>query len=148
MTEYTLGFIFSSDYKHVLLIKRGTHAFHSNKHNGLGGKIHIGESPKECMVREIREESDIKTAEDDWQFAGVLTSSEWKVWVFTTSVEKMEFEKKEIPEGIVEWAETKNLPQSIVSNLQWLVPFCVDKLNYPELTSFVVWYTQNYEGKE
>ena len=30
---------------------------HKNKWNGLGGKLIPGESPEECVIREIKEES-------------------------------------------------------------------------------------------
>ena len=141
MTEYTLGFIFSSDYSKILLIKRGVHTFHTGKSNGLGGKILIGESPKECMSRESKEESGVEIREDAWAFAGVMTGPLWKVWVFTTTIsEKLFSSKKELKEGTVDWSSTKELPNTIVSNLEWLIPFCKDKLNHPEITSFVVWY--------
>lgn len=147
MIEYTLAFIFSNDLSNVLLIKRGKHEFHTGKLNGLGGKIYIGESPKACITRESKEEGNVAVPEDAWKFAGVMTSPEWKVWVFTTTIEKQDM-KKETQEGIVDWYPTENVPKDIVSNLQWLIPFSQDKLKHPELTSFVVWYGALSKGEE
>ncbi|HMX95423.1 MAG TPA: NUDIX domain-containing protein, partial [Elusimicrobiota bacterium] len=35
---------------------------HAGKWNGLGGKFLPGESPEECVIREVREESGLKIA--------------------------------------------------------------------------------------
>lgn len=139
MTEYTLGFVFNISLAEVLLITRNKHAFHSHKANGLGGKIIIGESPKECIVREVNEESGIETKEDDWKFMGIINGTSWKVWVFATTTKKQE-QFPTISEGQVSWHNCKNLPNNIVSNLSWIVPFCIDKLSEPSLQSFVAWY--------
>ena len=29
---------------------------HDGKWNGLGGKLHLGETPEECVIREVKEE--------------------------------------------------------------------------------------------
>ena len=36
--------------------------YHEGKWNGLGGKFEPGESPEECAIREIEEESGLKVA--------------------------------------------------------------------------------------
>ena len=44
---------------------------HEGKWNGLGGKFEKGESPEECAIREVREESGIKI--NKLRLKGVLT---------------------------------------------------------------------------
>ena len=34
---------------------------HAGKWNGLGGKLEAGESPEQCVIREVREEAGIET---------------------------------------------------------------------------------------
>ena len=84
---------------------------HQDKWNGLGGKFKPGESPEECVIREIKEESgfDIKKP----VLKGVLTFPEfsagedWYVFVFVAT----EFDGKIIDssEGNLEWIDNEEL---------------------------------------
>jgi 8-oxo-dGTP diphosphatase len=44
---------------------------HQGKWNGLGGKLEAGESPEQCAVREIAEESGLQVM--DLELKGILT---------------------------------------------------------------------------
>lgn len=84
---------------------------HQDKWNGLGGKFNPGESPEECVIREIEEESGfyIKNPE----LKGILTFPEfssgedWYVFVFVVT----EFGGKMIDstEGNLEWIDNDKL---------------------------------------
>ena len=84
---------------------------HENKWNGLGGKLESGESPEECIVREVNEESgyDINNP----VLRGVMTFpkfdmiNDWIVFVYTCS----DFSGKIIDsnEGELEWIKDENL---------------------------------------
>jgi 8-oxo-dGTP pyrophosphatase MutT (NUDIX family) len=54
---YSLGFLFSDNLKHVVLIRKARPAFQKGKLNGVGGKIEPGESHVSAMIREFREET-------------------------------------------------------------------------------------------
>ena len=62
---------------------------HEGKWNGLGGKFEPGESPEDCVLREVREESGLKIK--DPRLKGVLTfpgfahGEDWYVFVFTAA---------------------------------------------------------------
>ncbi len=62
---------------------------HEGKWNGLGGKFEPGESPEECVIREVREESGLRIRSP--RLKGVLTfplfskGEDWYVFVFTAS---------------------------------------------------------------
>jgi len=62
---------------------------HEGKWNGLGGKFEQGESPEDCVKREILEEAGLKIRNP--QLKGVLTfpdfakAEDWYVFVFTAS---------------------------------------------------------------
>ena len=86
---------------------------HKDKWNGLGGKMEPGESPEECAVREIKEESgyDINTLE----FAGHLFFPEfdrqgrdWSVFVFTSS-DFDGIQLKSTSEGELEWIDKDDI---------------------------------------
>lgn len=81
------------------------------KWNGLGGKFDPGESPDECVVREIREESGLTI--NDPRLRGVLTFPEfkpgedWLVFVYTATI----FTGSLIAcaEGDLEWVDDARL---------------------------------------
>ena len=49
----------------------------ADKWIGVGGKFEPGESPEDCMLREVREETGLTVT--DWQYRGLVTfvSDEW-----------------------------------------------------------------------
>jgi 8-oxo-dGTP diphosphatase len=69
----TLGYVFSPDGRHVLLVHRTARAedAHFGKYNGLGGKLEAGEDVVAGLRRELREEADI--ACDTVQLAGTIS---------------------------------------------------------------------------
>lgn len=74
----------------TLMIHRNSREgdFHLGKYNGLGGKFEAGESPEECVIREIKEESGLDITEP--QLKGVITFplfdgvDDWYVFLFVT----------------------------------------------------------------
>lgn len=84
---------------------------HEGKWNGLGGKLEPGESPEECVVREIREEAGLRIKKP--RLKGFLTFPEfakgedWYVFVFTAS----DFTGRLIdsPEGDLRWVPDRDL---------------------------------------
>jgi len=84
---------------------------HEGKWNGLGGKFEPGETPEECAIREIKEESGLDV--DELELKGVLTfpefskNEDWYVFVFTAT--SFSGEMIESPEGHLEWIPNENL---------------------------------------
>ena len=84
---------------------------HQGKWNGLGGKLDPGETPEECVVREVREESGLVI--EDPLLKGVLTfpkfanGEDWYAFVFVAR----RFNGKLIDsnEGILEWIDDELL---------------------------------------
>jgi len=80
---------------------------HQDKWNGLGGKFLPGETPEECVTREILEESGYLIKNP--QLKGILTfpnfnkNEDWYVFVFVAT----QFEGQEIisPEGHLQWID-------------------------------------------
>lgn len=57
MTNYVVGFLFSSSMGQVVLVEKQRPEWQAGKLNGVGGKIEDGESDYEAMAREFREET-------------------------------------------------------------------------------------------
>tara|TARA_Y100000591_G_C21795645_1_gene679184 strand:- start:479 stop:937 length:459 start_codon:yes stop_codon:yes gene_type:complete len=84
---------------------------HKNKWNGLGGKLNSGETPEECVVREIKEESglDIKNP----NLKGILTFpkfdniNDWIVFLYTCN--EYSGELIDCDEGTLKWIKNSEL---------------------------------------
>lgn len=85
---------------------------HEGKWNGLGGKIQDGETPEECAIREIKEESGLTVKNPSLR--GILTFPEfkdnecWYVYVFI--VTEFYGDLIESNEGNLEWIDDDKLP--------------------------------------
>ena len=87
--------------------------YHRGKWNGLGGKFEPGESPEECAVREIKEESGliIKNIE----MKGFITfpmfdgKEDWYVFLFTA--DEYEGELIDSNEGNLDWIPNEKLTE-------------------------------------
>ncbi len=84
---------------------------HKDKWNGLGGKFELGESPEECVIREIYEESGLKITSPKMKgfitfplFDGV---DDWYVFLFVA--EEFTGTLIDSAEGRLEWVPTDKL---------------------------------------
>ena len=92
---------------HTLMVHRIKKAndIHEGKWNGLGGKLEPGETPEECAIREIYEESGLRVR--DPLFKGILTfplfahNEDWYAFVFI--VTQFDGELIDSPEGKLRW---------------------------------------------
>lgn len=84
---------------------------HKGKWNGLGGKLEPGETPEECAIREIREESGLRAVNP--MLKGLLTfpafaaEEDWYTFVFL--VEAFEGELINSAEGELRWIDNDKL---------------------------------------
>ena len=112
----------------TLMVYRNKKAndIHQGKWNGLGGKFEPGETPEECVIREIREESGLSIEKP--KLAGLLMfpnfmGNDWYVFVFTA--DEFTGELIDSPEGNLEWIPDEkirelNLWQSDHIFMPWL----------------------------
>jgi 8-oxo-dGTP diphosphatase len=137
----TLCYVMNKNNKTTLMIHRikKENDYHEGKWNGLGGKFEAGESPEECAVREIKEESGLTVKSP--RMHGFITFpkfdqvDDWYVFIFTAEV----YEGKLIdsPEGKLEWipydkVTELNLWEGDKIFLEWLYQdkFFSAKFNY------------------
>ena len=83
---------------------------HEGKWNGLGGKFETGETPEECVVREVLEESGLSIQQP--KLCGLLMfpefkGNDWYVFVFTAN--DFSGELIDSPEGGLEWISDEKI---------------------------------------
>ncbi len=86
---------------------------HRGKWNGLGGKLKPGETPEECVVREVREECGLLIKNP--LLKGLLTFpafdgfDDWYVFVFVAT--EFEGELTDSEEGDLQWISDSELSE-------------------------------------
>ena len=84
---------------------------HEGKWNGLGGKFHQGESPEDCVIREVKEESGLEI--NNPKLKGFITfpnfskNVDWHVFMFVA--EEFKGDLIESAEGNLEWIKNEDL---------------------------------------
>jgi len=109
----TLCYVIDKNKNSTLMIHRvkKKNDYHRGKWNGLGGKFEPGESPEECAVREIEEESGLIIK--NIAMKGFITfpmfdsKEDWYVFLFTAN----EYEGELIGsnEGNLDWIPNEKL---------------------------------------
>ncbi|PJE64304.1 MAG: hypothetical protein COU90_02535 [Candidatus Ryanbacteria bacterium CG10_big_fil_rev_8_21_14_0_10_43_42] len=140
MKSYTLGFVFNTDLSKVLLMEKQHPDWQRGKYNGIGGKIEEGEESRACIVREIEEESGLSTEEADWIYIGVLKAEEYVVDVYALVYMGARTDAVTTTDERVEWFSTVSLPDKVIPNLRWMVPFALDKITNKEVRHFMAEY--------
>lgn len=82
------------------------HDVNKDKWIGVGGHFEAGESPEECVLREVKEETGLTLL--SWQFRGVITfSSEgWEdEYICLFTADRFSGELTACDEGVLEWVD-------------------------------------------
>ncbi len=107
----TLCYVMHNDKTLMLYRNKKENDYHEGKWNGLGGKLENGETPEECAIREVYEESGLIIKNPVMK--GIITfplfdgKDDWYVFIFVIK----EFEGKLIdsPEGELRWISNTDL---------------------------------------
>ena len=81
---------------------------------GIGGKFESGESPENCLLREVEEETGLQL--DPWRYCGIVTfvSEEWGTeYMHLFHSDSFHGTLRECGEGVLEWIDKsalQNLP--------------------------------------
>ena len=97
---------------HTLMVYRNKkpNDIHQGRWNGLGGKFEARESPEECVIREVLEESGLSIQSP--KLCGLLMfpqfkGNDWYVFVFTA--DHFTGELIDSPEGHLEWIRDEKM---------------------------------------
>ena len=110
----TLGYVRRNGKTLMVHRVKKTNDMHQGRWNGLGGKFEPGESPEECVIREIHEESGLEVRNPLLKgfltFPGFAYDEDWYAFVFV--VREFDGELIDSPEGDLRWiadADLRNL---------------------------------------
>lgn len=111
----TLCYLENRDAYLMLYRNKKEHDANEGKWIGIGGHFEDGESPDECLLREVKEETGIALL--DYRFRGIVTfcSDEWPV-------EYMFLYTADVPEGM-------EVPECSEGELRWIPKSQVMDLN-------------------
>lgn len=109
----TLCYIEKEDKYLMLHRVKKENDMNKDKWIGVGGKFEEGESPEDCVLREVEEETGLRLTK--YRHRGILTflSDEWEgEYIHLFTADKYEGEIKECNEGELVW-----VPKSELENL-------------------------------
>lgn len=78
---------------------------------GVGGKLEPNESPDECLLREVREETGLRLT--SWRYRGIVTfvSDLWEgEYMHLFTADGFEGELQSCDEGELAWIDRKDIP--------------------------------------
>jgi 8-oxo-dGTP diphosphatase len=128
MIMYVCGFIITSDFEKVTLIKKIKPDWEKDKLNGICGKVEKKEYPLQAMMRETKEETGIDTNQFDWLCGGLGMEEgyDWRCFFFcciNDTIPKT-MEAEEVAQYNISDIDT--LP--VIPNLKQLIPKAVELL--------------------
>ena len=104
MKNTTLCYIEKDDSYLMLHRVKKVNDENQDKWIGVGGKLEEGESPEECLLREVKEETGLTLTK--YQYRGLVTfvSNQWGTqYMHLFTATEYEGEIKECNEGDLEW---------------------------------------------
>ena len=111
MRNTTLCYLYRG--REALMLHRVKKAVDENKDKwiGIGGKFEEGESPEDCLLREVREETGLTLT--SWRYRGIVTfvSDEWGteyMHLFTADAWEGQI-RQDCDEGVLEWIDRDKL---------------------------------------
>lgn len=107
----TLCYVKNKGKTLMLFRNKRKNDIHEGKYNGLGGKMESGETPLECVKREVFEESGLKIKNPPLKglliFPDFDGKNDWMVFVFTAKT--FSGKLKKCSEGDLTWVKDNKL---------------------------------------
>ena len=141
----TLCYI-EKDNKYLMLHRiKKEHDINKDKWIGVGGHFEHGESPEDCMFREVMEETGLTPTK--YRFCGIVTflsdmGTDKEAWEYMClyHIEEFKGKIKECDEGVLEWVEKEKIldldlwegDRLFLRYMQERIPFFSLKLVYEE----------------
>lgn len=137
MTRMCLGFCFNPLDNTVLLMRKNRPDWQAGKLNGVGGHIETGETSRDAMVREFREETGCAIPDFLWEHVGrmehIQNSPEdkapWTVSVYMVNMTQTDDVRTQTDEPL-EWVPVSSLTAlaaagQCIENIPVLVALCL-----------------------
>ena len=137
MTKYVLGFLFRN-YKgetQVALIRKTRPEWQKGKLNGIGGHLEEDELPNDAMIREFKEEAGSVC---NWKFFCTMVFDN-DIAVYCFKSESIADIKTMTDEEVL-WFPVKGLPDTVIPNLNWLIPMALQKEDGMNSIDLVMYY--------
>ena len=139
MLNTTLCYVTQGDQVLMLHRVKKKNDLNQDKWIGIGGKFEAGESPEECLLREVREETGLTLT--SWRCRGVITflSDIWEgEYMYLFTADGFEGRLRTCDEGELRWVSREfldRLPKwegdKLFLDLLWQdAPFFLMKLRY------------------
>ena len=112
MINTTLCYIYRGDEVLMLHRTKKKNDLNHDKWIGLGGKFEDRESPEDCVIREVREETGLRLTR--WQYRGIVTfvSNLYETeWMHLFTADGFEGELTECDEGEPAWIPRERLDE-------------------------------------
>lgn len=125
--NYSLGFVFDTTEKFVVLIRKNRPGWQKDCLNGVGGKIKNDESAIDCMIREFKEETGVFIPGKLWDCFCIMNVAalDSKVFCFVAITGLATKAKTTTDEEIYLCTiDTVNLMRPLL-NLRWLIPMAL-----------------------
>ncbi|UCE14834.1 MAG: 8-oxo-dGTP diphosphatase [Candidatus Heimdallarchaeota archaeon] len=118
----TLAYIVHKNEVLLLFRNKKENDFHEGKYIGIGGRLEPGETPLECILRELKEETGYALTPEEIEFRGYIYFDEihrdklnedlpafnWLVFLYyVPATKKLDFEN---PEGKLLWVPISEIP--------------------------------------
>jgi 8-oxo-dGTP pyrophosphatase MutT (NUDIX family) len=123
----------------VALVKKNRPDFQIGLYNGVGGRVELGESSVQAMVREAYEEAGLTSTKDDWLFFHHERHPSGKCLNFyIVDVPGLEFvvkTKTDEPIRIFDYWESGRIiadPSLLLFNVPWLFMMGISYLEHPQ----------------
>ena len=101
----TLCYIRKDDQTLMIHRVKKANDMHAGKWNGLGGKLESGETPEECAIREIWEETGLRVVNPKLRgiitFPGFSNDEDWYTFLYV--VDDFQGVLIDSPEGVLKW---------------------------------------------
>jgi 8-oxo-dGTP diphosphatase len=110
MYNTTLCYVTRGDEVLMLHRVKKKNDMNQDKWIGIGGKFEAGESPEDCLIREVREETGLTV--HSWQYRGIVTfvSDEWGTeYMHLFWTDDFSGQIKKCDEGELEWIDKQAL---------------------------------------
>lgn len=112
MKNTTLCYV-ERDGKYLMLHRvKKKDDYNGGKWVGVGGKFQEGESPEDCLLREVKEETGLTLIR--YSLRGIVTfaAAKWETeYMYLYTADGFEGQLQDCDEGVLDWVEIEKVPE-------------------------------------